>query len=189
MRLILLRHGRAGEQDKERWPDDRKRPLTKGGKKRLVRAAKGLARAGIPEQVKAAPSTRTMETADVMHEHAGWPKPEKEKLLNDGAEPQKMIDKLNDMHERGVQSVALVGHEPHLSALASYMLTGDPLNSGTSLKKGGAAAIDYHPQPGKSTLVWMAKAKMLGKLGGLKKFSREDQESFNQNGVMPAGVN
>lgn len=175
MKILLLRHGRAGKPDPNRWPDDMKRPLVRGGIKRLTKAAKGIARAGVPEHVLVSPSTRTKQTAEVMRKHAGWPKAQKSKLLNDGVEPKELTKHLQDLHEKGVQSVALVGHEPHLSALASYMLTGEPFNNGSKLKKGGAASIEYHSQPGTGELQWMMPAKALAKLGKLKKFSVDGQ--------------
>lgn len=170
-----MRHGRAGNPDPEQWPDDRARPLTDKGVKKLTKTAKGMARTHIPAHVLSSPAVRTMDTARVMQEHAGWPAPESTKLLRDGGEPQKVIDKLNDLKERNEDpnfTVALVGHEPQLSALGSYILTGDSRNTGTSLKKGGAAMIEYHPQPGsRSTLKWMAPGKLIAKARKLKQFS------------------
>lgn len=177
MRVILLRHGRAGEPDPDKYPDDRDRPLTDGGVKRLKKIAGGLAKTHKPSYVLASGTKRTYATAKVMQEHAGWPEPEKSKLLRDGGEPQKVIDKLNDLKERNEDpdfTVALVGHEPQLSALGSYMLTGNALNSGTSLKKGGAAMFEYHPQPGKSVMRWMLPGKAIAKLHKLSHFSLEE---------------
>jgi phosphohistidine phosphatase SixA len=179
MRVLLLRHGEAGKPNKERWPDDRARPLTDDGVKKLTKTAKGLARTHIPSRVFASPSVRTYDTARVMQEHAGWPAPEKTKLLKDGGSPQKVIDMLNALHERNDDphfTAALVGHEPQLSALGSFMLTGNPLNSGTSLKKGGATMIEYHPQPGKSVQKWMAPGKLIAKASKLKHFSEDGTE-------------
>src|SRR5215831_6903128 len=106
MRLILLRHGRAGRPDLQRWPNDDDRPLTNGGRKRLIKAARGLRQAGTPDRVYASPSTRTMQTAQVMEQHAGWPTARPATWLNDGAEPQEGIDQLNKIRKR-VKTVAV----------------------------------------------------------------------------------
>src|SRR5262249_34655973 len=67
MRLILFRHGPAGERDANRWPDDSERPLTLRGAQLTRRAAAGLARLepGI-EQVATSPFVRARETARVL---------------------------------------------------------------------------------------------------------------------------
>lgn len=171
MRVVLLRHGRAGNPDSERWPNDLDRPLTPGGEKRLRKAAGGLAQAGKPDRVFASAATRTRQTASVMKDDAGWPKAKPVKWLADGVEPKEVTRHMNKLHERGVQHVALVGHEPQLSALASYWLTGEPFNNGSSLKKGAAASFDYHPQAGGSHLEWMMPAKALARMDKVKKFS------------------
>jgi len=175
MRVILMRHGRAGNPDPDQWPNDLDRPLTQGGVKRLKKAARGLAQAGKPDRVYASKATRTRQTARVMEEDGGWPAAKPAGFLADGVEPKDVTKKMNKLHERGVQHVALVGHEPQLSALASYWLTGEPFNNGSSLKKGAAASIDYHPQPGGSHLEWMMPAKALARM---KKVS-----SFTENGI------
>ena len=56
MRILLFRHGPAGERDPEQWPDDRLRPLTPKGIERTRRAARGLLRLeGRPRVVLTSP--------------------------------------------------------------------------------------------------------------------------------------
>ena len=49
MQLLLIRHARAGDQDPDRWPDDRLRPLTNLG--REIHAEHGLASLEVTDEV------------------------------------------------------------------------------------------------------------------------------------------
>ena len=59
------------------------------------------------------------------------------------------------LHRRAEQSLALVGHEPQLSRLASLLCTGDEHALTLELKKSGAVAIDGR------TLRWALPPKAL----------------------------
>ncbi|TML01847.1 MAG: hypothetical protein E6G40_01890 [Actinobacteria bacterium] len=60
-------------------------------------------------------------------------------------------------------SLALVGHEPNLSELASFLLTGDERRLLLEMKKGGVAclALPDGVAGGKGVLRWVATPKML----------------------------
>jgi phosphohistidine phosphatase len=66
MRIVLFRHGPAGERDPEQWPDDAQRPLTSKGEQRTAAAAAGLRRLR-PDvrQVFTSPLLRALQTAQV----------------------------------------------------------------------------------------------------------------------------
>jgi phosphohistidine phosphatase SixA len=65
--------------------------------------------------------------------------------------------------ERGDDSVALVGHEPCLSSLASLLAAGDTGVLKLELKKGGVTFLvsDGDPAPGRSLLRWSVSPKIL----------------------------
>src|SRR5215831_197688 len=64
--LYLIRHGLAEERG-EAWPDDTKRPLTPQGMARLRRAARALARVGVPvDVVLTSPLVRTRQTSELL---------------------------------------------------------------------------------------------------------------------------
>ena len=58
--------------------------------------------------------------------------------------------------------VALVGHEPHLGALLSWLVTGDPgRGERFCFKKGGVALLVGEPRPGAMTLEGLVTPKLL----------------------------
>src|SRR4051812_39483130 len=74
MTLIFVRHAEA--EDREEWAktcaDDGLRPLTKRGKKKMGKAAKGLQKLlRGADLCVSSPLTRALETAEIIGEHAG----------------------------------------------------------------------------------------------------------------------
>ncbi len=70
------------------------------------------------------------------------------------SEPEKVIAEINESHS--VDSIALVGHEPHLSSLIG-LLTSGSINIDITLKKGGVchlSADDLH-HAHRATLEWL----------------------------------
>jgi phosphohistidine phosphatase SixA len=130
--LFLVRHGPAGHHDPSRWPDDADRPLDDVSKTKA--AAAGLVRV-VPEvdAVLSSSFVRAWQTAELLHE-AGWPEAERLRELEVGVPAIAMVGLL---HRRTEGSLALVGHEPQLSQLASLLCGGGTFQ----LKKGGAIAI------------------------------------------------
>jgi len=66
----------------------------------------------------------------------------------------------------GLDLVALVGHEPHLGTLASWLLAGSAAPFLT-LKKAGACLLDLgaRPRAGSARLAWMLAPAQLRRLG------------------------
>ena len=62
--------------------------------------------------------------------------------------------------------MAVVGHEPGLSGLASYLLVGSDAGVDLELKKGGAAmlSLDGDTKPGSALLRWLLTPKVLRSL-------------------------
>jgi phosphohistidine phosphatase SixA len=67
------------------------------------------------------------------------------------------------LERQAVRSVALVGHEPHLSSLASLLLVGDGARAEMELKKGGVIALtSWTADVRDSTFLrWLAQPKLL----------------------------
>ena len=155
--LFIVRHGIAEEQDPIRWPDDADRPLTMEGEVAFRRAAQGLAKLADPvSTVLASPYVRAWRTAEILHEEAGWPKPEPFKALEADNTPQDVIDELASAP--GGPSIALVGHEPMLSELTGILVGGGSVE----LKKGAIARLDVRALTrGGATLRWLLPPKVL----------------------------
>ncbi len=162
MDLYLVRHAIAHERDAEQWPDDGQRPLTSEGVERFAEAARGLRRL-VPEVdvVLSSPLTRAWQTAELLAEHARWPSPVPCEALASGRTPDEALDAIREHAE--ADSAALVGHEPNLSELAAYLLTGDGAGLAVVMKKGGVALLRFEgtPAPGAASLVWLLPPKVL----------------------------
>jgi phosphohistidine phosphatase len=162
MDLYLVRHGIAFDQDPSRWPDDSQRPLTPKGEKRMAATARGLRRlVGSVDVVLSSPWPRAWVTAEILHAKAGWPTPQSSEALESGRPVTEVLQALQP--HAGARSVALVGHEPSLHELASYLLTAELGHARLVLKKGGIARLqsDDGLRPGAARLVWLLAPKIL----------------------------
>ncbi|MDO8757611.1 MAG: phosphohistidine phosphatase, partial [Elusimicrobiota bacterium] len=64
------------------------------------------------------------------------------------------------------ERVVLVGHEPHLSKVISWLLSGSASRSFVGLKKAQAVLLETKKAAaGSATLVWSLPPKVLRKLG------------------------
>jgi phosphohistidine phosphatase len=162
MDIYLVRHAIAYERDPGRWPDDSKRPLSDEGAVRFQLAARGLGRI-VPhlERVLSSPYTRAWQTAAILAEHAGWPGALAADELAADRDPVDAVELLD--RQEGAESVALVGHEPHLSALASLLLVGHAAQVEIELKKGGVIALTAWTADAREAtfLRWAATPKLL----------------------------
>jgi phosphohistidine phosphatase len=159
--LYIIRHAIAGERDPLQWPDDGKRPLTPEGRKRFREAARGLGRlVPVVELHLSSPLVRAWQTAEILEREAGWPAPVAcDALAGEGAERAMAV--LREHPDRA--SVALVGHEPGVSEIVSYLLTGAPHSVRVDFKKGAVACLSLPqgPVPGTNCLKWMLPPRVL----------------------------
>lgn len=161
MRLLLVRHAIALDA-REFAGRDAERPLTEDGRRRFERGARALA-AQVPDLalVLSSPYVRARQTAEVLLDafDAAPRRDELDALTPDG-DPRETVAAL--ARHRDLPAVALVGHEPSLSALEALLLVGRE-RSFAVFKKGGAALLDWIPAsaPGSAALVWHLTAGQL----------------------------
>ena len=165
MKLLIIRHGPAG--DREEWAaegkDDSLRPLTRAGSKEMREATAGLTllARSIPI-IATSPLVRAAETAAIVGSSY------KSDIINlDELSPERTPDELVPwLRNRPQETVAVVGHEPHLSTLAGYLLTGSS-RSFIDLKKGGACLVEFRgtPEAGGGVLHWLHTRRDLRRLG------------------------
>lgn len=157
MRLVIVRHGLAGDR---KLPGrlDEKRPLTKAGRRKTKASAKGLRRL-VPDLrlIASSPWTRAAQTAEILAEELGVELELWDELVP--TTPFAALDKR--LKGRRLERVAIVGHDPHLSAFASWLLTGKN-GAIVRLKKGQAMLIDRRPVG--SVLLWSLTAGQLGRM-------------------------
>jgi phosphohistidine phosphatase len=159
--LYLVRHAIAFDADPAKWPDDSKRPLTPEGQKRFSRAARGL-RELVPDVdlVLSSPWLRAWQTAELLEADAGWPRAVACDALASGRVPAEVLQALQPFN--GHATIALVGHEPSLHELASYLLTADT-DAQIEMRKGGVARLEVGEglRPGAGRLLWLLPPKVL----------------------------
>jgi phosphohistidine phosphatase len=162
--VYLVRHAFAAHADPARWPDDAMRPLTEEGITRFRAAARGLQRL-VPavDSVLSSGYARAWQTAELLHADAGWPEPEECPALEAGRPASAALDILQGNTEH---SVALVGHEPYLSRLASLLCTGSEDALELELKKGAVASLAFAGpvEPARACLRWTVSPKILRRL-------------------------
>jgi phosphohistidine phosphatase len=141
MRLYVVRHAKAFERDRGRFPDDRLRPLTREGLKAFCALARSIGCAtDAPELVLSSSWKRAWDTAIALEDEAGWPAPERCTAL-ESDESGAVAALAREISTRSaLGSLALVGHEPALSALVAWLLGSDhPI---IRMRKGAVAALE-----------------------------------------------
>jgi phosphohistidine phosphatase len=156
MHLLIIRHAIAEDRDSFAGSGkaDDLRPLTDEGRAKMELGAAGL-RALLPDitLLASSPLARAQETAEIVGKEYGL----EIGATTDSLRPRAALaDFANWIAERGPQDVvAVVGHEPHLSALATWLICGTK-HSRIELKKGGACLLSFAgvPKKGGGTLEW-----------------------------------
>ena len=154
MRLLIVRHAPAGDKTAfaRTGRPDSTRPLTVKGRRKMEKAAPGL-RAAMPkiDLLASSPLARALQTAEVVGAAYGLGY-EVVPALAPGVHPREALHWLQSRRE---DTVAVVGHEPSLGGLITWLLTGKD-GSLTTLKKGGACLLEFKgkPEAGKATLLW-----------------------------------
>ncbi len=161
MRLLIVRHAIAAEA--ALGTPDADRALTPAGVKKFQAAARGLAAIlDAPDVLLTSPLLRARQTAEIAGAAWGKVTPRGTPALAGGSfeEVAEVLDGL-----RARKLVALVGHEPSLSALLARLL-GTSQDARLVFKKGGAALVDVPDGlAAGGRLVWYLPPRLLRALG------------------------
>ncbi|HSS47467.1 MAG TPA: histidine phosphatase family protein [Thermoanaerobaculia bacterium] len=155
MKLLLLRHAIAEDQEEfsRTGKDDRLRPLTDEGRKKMKQGAKGL-REILPEVdlLATSPLTRAAQTGAIVDSVYGGLSEVEIEELSPEATP---TDFLRWLRKQKAGTIAAVGHEPSISLITSWLLTGTERRI-FSFRKGGACLIEFTGEvgAGTATLLW-----------------------------------
>lgn len=136
MHLYLIRHAHALDGD-----DDAARPLSPKGRKQVRALGRLLreCRAFEAEEIWHSPLCRSAETAALLAQRLKTKVPTIEMGgLRPGDAADSILKRLKDLRH----PVAVVGHEPHLSALASLLVAGKAAPPRFVLKKCAALRLD-----------------------------------------------
>ena len=139
MRLFIIRHGKAREDSPS--GSDADRELRKRGHRQAQWLAERISDDDQPPtSVLASPRVRAQQTAHPIAEALNLTI-ETEPLLDFGTSLSDLVDLITEHADRG--SIALVGHNPTLSSLASVLVDGVGGHRGISLRTGEAVVIDF----------------------------------------------
>lgn len=157
MELLVVRHAPAEDRTRfaQSGQNDELRPLTSVGRQKMHQIANGLATWIRPLDVLASsPLRRAVQTASIIQQHCPATIRLKTPVLTPGSPLADGLLWLQTAHPLTAR-IALVGHEPDLSILIGWLLTGKPQAIGP-LKKGGACLLNFPNavEPGQGQLLW-----------------------------------
>ncbi len=163
MELCIIRHAPAVDRGAPGYERDADRPLTDRGKDKMERAAHGLSRLWAPGMVVSSPFVRARETAEIVQAACSNPPLRFSDALATGDHEEV----LEDVRDLGRDAVAVVGHEPWVSGLLSFVLTGRDHAMAAPFKKGAAALVRFAgdaPAAGSGELAWFLQPAALRRL-------------------------
>jgi phosphohistidine phosphatase len=161
LEIYLIRHGLAGQFGD--YDDDALRPLTPEGLKKTQKVAQRLKTLGIQfDVVLTSPYTRALQTAIVLQSTGLVETLETLEHLQPDGEIPIVITHLKTLRKT-VNRIAIVGHEPDLTHLASQLIFGQDCEN-LMLKKAGVIGITAPIEGeimGQCQLFWLVPPRLL----------------------------
>lgn len=165
--LLVIRHGIA--EDAEAFAatgkDDSLRPLTKVGKRKMKEAAAGLREIVDSVEVLAASSlVRAQQTAEIVAKAYDDVPVSTVEALSPESDPADLVDWLGK--HASAEVVAVVGHEPHLGMLVTWLMS-ERRESRVAMSKGGAALLEFDSRvtARSGTMQWLLTGSQLRRIG------------------------
>ena len=165
MKLVIVRHADAGDAEEfaKSGKADSLRPLSDKGRKQMRDAAEGL-RALVPKAdlIATSPYTRAVQTAKIVADAYLGVEQETTATLEPDSDLDDFEAWIRD-HD-GLDVVIVVGHEPLLGELATWLMTGAS-ESHVEFKKGGACLLAFggDVKKGDGVLQWLLTSKQLAR--------------------------
>ncbi len=166
MDLILMRHGVAEERQEfaKKNLEDHLRPLTFKGRKKIQKISMQL-RDWLDQAdlIVSSPFVRSRQTAELVSQIFLDTKVVEAAELVPSSPPQAFKRWLH-AHADHHQRIIVIGHEPQLSVLATFLMTGDaePI---LDLKKGGVLCLQIssfkNVAPGTARLAWLLQPRQI----------------------------
>jgi phosphohistidine phosphatase len=164
MKVHIVRHAIAELREDWHEPDD-ERPLTAKGREKMIRVVRGLRNLEVElTHLYSSPFVRARQTAEILRDGLKIDKLMHTDLLAPEADPAQILPFLNEHDDQAV--LALVGHEPHVSTLLAFLVTGE--TAAIALFKKGAVALVEGDKPlraGNLLLRWLLEPNQLVELG------------------------
>ena len=165
MNLYIVRHAIAVQRGTPDYEDDSQRPLTDKGRKKMKKIVQGLRQFDTRlNTILSSPYVRARDTAKILADEF---KLENQLYFSENLVPPGNLEALVDeIHEKyDVENLALVGHEPMLSQLISWLTTGHT-DMELNLKKGGVCYLssDNLYQDHRAALEWLLTPALIVEL-------------------------
>jgi phosphohistidine phosphatase len=165
MKLLVVRHGAAMDQDEfaRTEQSDDLRPLTDEGRVEMKSVAAGLrAEVQTLDLLATSPLVRARQTAEIIAGAYELGEPEITSSLVPGASFEEFVSWCASLGEKKV--IAVVGHEPHLGTLVTWLLAGGS-ESRIRLKKAGACLLEFESQPQRDSgiLNWLLTPRQIAR--------------------------
>lgn len=130
----------------------------------MRKVARGLAHLVQPELLVTSPLTRAVQTAEILAKALAVEIGSEVDALRPEKEPEAFGKWAASV--RGKATVAIVGHEPHLSRLIGWLTTGR-IAPFVTLKKGGACLIEFEKSARQAggSLLWLLQPSQLTEIG------------------------
>ncbi len=167
MKLLTIRHGRAENADEfaRTGVSDDLRPLTADGVARMRLGAAGLHRVvGDIHLLASSSLVRARQTADIVAAEFGGLAITELQALRSEAAPTDLADWLRDAGAK--ETIAVVGHESHLTDLVGWLLIGDRTDI-VEIKKGAAVMLEtdgVNWSKGSARLLWALAPRQMRSL-------------------------
>jgi len=167
MQLLVIRHATAENPATvaATGQDDPGPPLSKEGKRAMKRVAAGLAELiDKLDVIAASPLVRAQQTAQIVAKVYNDLPVETVNALLPENEPSDLMPWLERHASDNI--VAVVGHEPHLGFLVTWLMSGQKV-SRVALKKGSACLLEFSDTVagGSATLHWLLTPSELRRIG------------------------
>jgi phosphohistidine phosphatase len=158
MKLVIVRHAAAVEMSS--GIPEATRYLTTEGRVFFRKTARTMLKNGVePGLILTSPLLRAVQTADILTESLVFSGPF---VVRNELRPgfdMEALEKLLDDY-RSVDEMVLVGHEPDLSTIVSFLISRP---GGFNFKKGAAVKLKIDPSnlPASTAFKWMVFGKKL----------------------------
>jgi phosphohistidine phosphatase len=159
--IYLVRHGLAGQFGD--YEDDAVRPLTEDGVKKTRKVLDCLNNLNLRfDRILTSPYQRAYQTAKILQDISLSKSIEIFEALQPEGDEVMLVEHLMQTRAEGLR-IAIVGHEPDLSQLASQLIFGND-SANLTLKKAGIIGITAPIEGdliGKCQLFWLAPPRLL----------------------------
>ena len=165
MNLYIVRHAIAVARGTPGYDDDSQRPLTDKGRRKMNKIVQGLRQLGIElDTILSSPYVRARDTAKILANE--FNRVDQIHFIDNLIPPGDFKDLIDEIQEKyDVESLALVGHEPMLGELISWLTTGRK-DLQIDFKKGGVCYLsaDNLYRDHRATLEWLLTPALLVEL-------------------------